>query len=53
MEKYDRQMRLWGQEGQEKLKESKVLVINLCGSSCEALKNLVLAGIGHFLLIDD
>lgn len=52
--KYDRQLRLWGASGQEALEESHILLIN-SGSGVtgvEALKNLVLPGLGHFTLVD-
>ncbi|KAM0716965.1 hypothetical protein Q7P37_006817 [Cladosporium fusiforme] len=52
--KYDRQLRLWGASGQEALEETHILLIN-SGSGVtgiEALKNLVLPGIGHFSILD-
>ncbi|CAB9498595.1 activating enzyme subunit 1 [Seminavis robusta] len=42
---YDRQIRLWGKEAQEKMAKAKVLYIHVTGVSSEVLKNLVLAGI--------
>jgi len=42
---YDRQIRLWGAEAQQKIQNSKVLYLHVTGSSSEALKNLCLAGI--------
>ena len=42
---YDRQIRLWGAEAQEKMSSAKVLYINTTGISSEILKNLVLAGV--------
>lgn len=51
--KYDRQLRLWGPEGQELLNTSRVCVLNSSGVSSEVLKNLVLPGIGFFTIIDD
>lgn len=42
---YDRQIRLWGKEAQDKMAKAKVLYINVTGVSSEILKNLVLAGI--------
>mmetsp|Transcript_30546 Transcript_30546/g.32938 ORF Transcript_30546/g.32938 Transcript_30546/m.32938 type:complete len:372 (-) Transcript_30546:2480-3595(-) len=42
---YDRQIRLWGAEAQEKIQNSKVFYLHITGSSSEVLKNLCLAGI--------
>ncbi len=42
---YDRQIRLWGAEAQEKMSSAKVLYIHTTGISSEILKNLVLAGV--------
>lgn len=62
--KYDRQLRLWAASGQQALEESRVLLINSDGPidgrdtavsgvvGVEALKNLVLPGIGGFTVID-
>ena len=41
---YDRQIRLWGIQAQEKMQNSKILVSGVSGIHCEILKNLVLAG---------
>ncbi|KAJ9292739.1 hypothetical protein DTO271G3_8438 [Paecilomyces variotii] len=62
--KYDRQLRLWAASGQQALEESRVLLINSDGPidgmdtpvsgvvGVEALKNLVLPGIGGFTVVD-
>eukprot|EP00929_Paragymnodinium_shiwhaense_P016338 TRINITY_DN12462_c0_g1_i1.p1 TRINITY_DN12462_c0_g1~~TRINITY_DN12462_c0_g1_i1.p1 ORF type:complete len:347 (+),score=98.72 TRINITY_DN12462_c0_g1_i1:69-1109(+) len=42
---YDRQLRLWGVQAQQRLLKSKVLLWGLEGSNVELCKNLVLAGI--------
>eukprot|EP00931_Biecheleriopsis_adriatica_P054854 TRINITY_DN32321_c0_g1_i1.p1 TRINITY_DN32321_c0_g1~~TRINITY_DN32321_c0_g1_i1.p1 ORF type:complete len:348 (+),score=123.63 TRINITY_DN32321_c0_g1_i1:38-1081(+) len=42
---YDRQLRLWGVQAQQRLLNAKVLVWGLEGSNVEACKNLVLAGV--------
>lgn len=42
---YDRQLRLWGVQAQQRLLNAKVLIWGLEGSNVEACKNLVLAGI--------
>jgi molybdopterin/thiamine biosynthesis adenylyltransferase len=43
--RYDRQVRLWGAESQQKMMNSKILYIHVTGISAEILKNLALAGI--------
>ncbi|KUF92598.1 dimethyladenosine transferase [Phytophthora nicotianae] len=52
-DKYDRQLRLWGAEGQRRLANTQVLLIGSCATGSEALKNLVLPGIGRFSILDD
>ncbi len=51
--KYDRQLRLWGANGQKALTESCIILINATAAGTESLKNLVLPGIGSFHIIDD
>ncbi|GMM27850.1 Ula1 protein [Martiniozyma asiatica (nom. inval.)] len=51
--KYDRQLRLWSSNGQQKLSESHVAMINISIAGTELLKNLVLPGVGHITIIDD
>ncbi|KAK2855692.1 hypothetical protein FQN49_004938 [Arthroderma sp. PD_2] len=62
--KYDRQLRLWAASGQQALEGSRVLLINSDGPvdsdnlevagvvGVETLKNLVLPGIGGFMIVD-
>ncbi|WVR06645.1 hypothetical protein IAU60_003677 [Kwoniella sp. DSM 27419] len=50
---YDRQIRLWGVEAQNRMRSSTVLVLSLRGSAHETIKNLVLAGIGRLIVADD
>lgn len=54
LERYTRQIRLprIGVEGQEKLKEAKVLVIGAGGLGCAALSYLGAAGIGNIGIMD-
>jgi len=51
---YDRQLRLWGVEAQNRMRSSHIL---LCGSflgiSTEVAKNIVLAGVGRVTLLDE
>ncbi|EPX74736.1 SUMO E1-like activator enzyme Rad31 [Schizosaccharomyces octosporus yFS286] len=49
---YDRQIRLWGFNAQQALKQSRVLLITASPLSNEIAKNLVLAGIGELCLQD-
>lgn len=51
-QKYDRQLRLWGDDGQRLLGDAKICLINVTATSTEILKNIVLAGIGSFTIID-
>eukprot|EP00644_Phytophthora_capsici_P011720 jgi/Phyca11/529878/estExt2_fgenesh1_pm.C_PHYCAscaffold_500037 len=52
-DKYDRQLRLWGPEGQRRLASTHVLLVGSCATASEALKNLVLPGVGRFTVLDD
>lgn len=51
-EKYDRQLRLWGEDGQARLEKAHVCLINGGATGTESLKNLVLPGIGAFTIVD-
>ncbi|PFH53918.1 hypothetical protein AMATHDRAFT_717 [Amanita thiersii Skay4041] len=50
--RYDRQMRLWGIEAQQRIRNATILVVRLKGVATEAIKNLVLAGIGRLVIVD-
>jgi amyloid beta precursor protein binding protein 1 len=50
--KYDRQLRLWGAHGQKCLSEARICLLNAGATGTEALKNLVLPGMGHFTIVD-
>lgn len=52
-DKYDRQLRLWGTSGQRALENTLVVLFGTAASGTETLKNLVLPGVGSFLIIDD
>lgn len=52
-QRYDRQLRLWASSGQSSLERSRILVIGASALSAQILKNLVLPGIGSFVLLDD
>lgn len=51
-QKYDRQLRIWGEIGQTSLATSSLLVINATALAIEALKNLVLPGLASFTILD-
>ena len=50
--KYDRQLRLWGAQGQKALSEAHVLLLGAGPAGTETLKNLVLPGVGRFTVVD-
>ena len=52
-DKYDRQLRLWGANGQRALSMSRIVLIHATAVGTETLKNLVLPGIGSFHIIDE
>ncbi|KAJ5179572.1 DNA damage tolerance protein rad31 [Penicillium capsulatum] len=49
---YDRQIRLWGVQAQEKIRSANILLISVRALANEVAKNLVLAGIGSLTIID-
>lgn len=51
--KYDRQIRLWGAKGQRLLGESKIALLGCSGPGIEAVKNLVLPGVGSVDIWDE
>ncbi|KAF8827765.1 hypothetical protein HHX47_DHR4000429 [Lentinula edodes] len=50
--RYDRQIRLWGIEAQQRMRNATILVVRLRGTATETIKNIVLAGIGKLILVD-
>eukprot|EP01013_Petalomonas_cantuscygni_P021184 TRINITY_DN4024_c0_g1_i2.p1 TRINITY_DN4024_c0_g1~~TRINITY_DN4024_c0_g1_i2.p1 ORF type:complete len:465 (+),score=37.75 TRINITY_DN4024_c0_g1_i2:54-1397(+) len=50
--RYDRQLRVWGADGQRKLGDTHVLVVGAGPLGLEVAKNLVLAGVGLLTLSD-
>lgn len=50
--KYDRQVRIWGDDGQQALGRGSICVLNASTVATELLKNLVLAGIASFTIVD-
>lgn len=53
VDKYDRQIRLWGSLGQKRLANSVVILFGAKSIGCETVKNLVLPGIGEVIVVDD
>ncbi|KAK8199359.1 NEDD8-activating enzyme E1 regulatory subunit [Phyllosticta capitalensis] len=49
---YDRQIRLWGVQAQERLRSANVLLISMKALANEVAKNLVLAGIKSLTVVD-
>ncbi|KAF5398745.1 Amyloid beta protein binding protein 1 [Paragonimus heterotremus] len=52
-QRYDRQLRLWGDHGQFAIENAKVCLIRSGAMGAEILKNLVLPGIGSFTIVDN
>ncbi|CAH1967077.1 unnamed protein product [Acanthoscelides obtectus] len=52
-ELYDRQIRLWGIESQEKLRAADVLLIGVRALGAEIAKNILLSGINSLTILDD
>ncbi|RWA12896.1 hypothetical protein EKO27_g2198 [Xylaria grammica] len=50
---YDRQIRLWGMQAQQKIQAANILLISMKAIANEIAKNLVLAGIGSLTIVDD
>uniref|UniRef100_A0A7S3ANC6 NEDD8-activating enzyme E1 regulatory subunit n=1 Tax=Haptolina ericina TaxID=156174 RepID=A0A7S3ANC6_9EUKA len=50
--RYDRQLRLWGEHGQQAMEDCSICLINGSATGTETLKNLVLPGIGSFTVVD-
>ncbi|KAE8449144.1 hypothetical protein EG329_008528 [Mollisiaceae sp. DMI_Dod_QoI] len=49
---YDRQIRLWGVQAQEKIRSANILLITMKALANEVAKNLVLAGIHSLTIVD-
>jgi len=52
-ELYDRQLRLWGVQVQQRIGCAKILVCGLSGISSEVCKNLILSGVEAVTIVDD
>jgi molybdopterin/thiamine biosynthesis adenylyltransferase len=53
LERYDRQITMFGTDGQEKLKNSKVAVVGVGGIGSPVAYYLAAAGVGTLLLVDN
>jgi amyloid beta precursor protein binding protein 1 len=51
-ERNDRQLRLWGVHGQERIIQAHVCLLNATAVGSEVLKNIVLPGFGQFSIVD-
>ncbi len=49
---YDRQIRLWGMQAQEKIRSANILLVTIKAMGNEIAKNLVLAGINSLTILD-
>ncbi|KAF9778751.1 hypothetical protein BJ322DRAFT_1102092 [Thelephora terrestris] len=50
---YDRQIRLWGLEAQQRMRNATILVLTIRGLATEVVKNIVLAGVGKLIIADN
>ncbi|KAG2428848.1 hypothetical protein HYH02_014260 [Chlamydomonas schloesseri] len=50
--RYDRQLRIWGTHGQQRLESCCICLLNCGPTGSETLKNLVLGGIASFTIVD-
>lgn len=53
MAQYDRQIRLWGAEAQQRIRNANILLISVRALGTEIAKNLTLAGVQSLTIIDD
>jgi ubiquitin-like 1-activating enzyme E1 A len=49
---YDRQIRLWGAQAQERIRSANILLISLRALGTEIAKNLTLAGVKSLTIVD-
>jgi ubiquitin-like 1-activating enzyme E1 A len=53
MAQYDRQIRLWGAEAQQRIRSANILLVSLRALGTEIAKNLTLAGVRSLTIIDE
>jgi amyloid beta precursor protein binding protein 1 len=51
-ERNDRQLRLWGIHGQDRIDNANVCLLNASAVGAEVLKNIILPGFGKFSVVD-
>lgn len=51
--RYDRQIRLWGDQGQSCIGDADVCLLGSSVTACEVAKNLVLAGVKSIFIVDN
>lgn len=49
---YDRQLRLWGVQSQQRLQASKVAIVGMNAVQAEISKNVILAGLNELTIFD-
>lgn len=49
---YDRQLRLWGVQSQQRLQVSKVALVGINAAQSEIAKNIILAGLNELTIYD-
>lgn len=49
----DRSERLWGADGQKRLAEAHIVLLGATAAGAEALKNVILPGLGRFTIVDN
>jgi molybdopterin/thiamine biosynthesis adenylyltransferase len=52
LSRYERQIKIFGKEGQEKLNKARVVVVGMGGLGSAVSIYLTAAGIGHLVVID-
>lgn len=52
-QRFDRQLRLWGHEGQRALEDAHVCLLGVSSAGSEMLKNMVLPNLGFFTVVDE
>jgi len=50
--RYDRQIRIWGRDGQRRLETARVCLLGADADGAEAMKNLVLGGVASYTIVD-
>ncbi|CUG92064.1 Hypothetical protein, putative [Bodo saltans] len=52
-QKFDRQLRLWGSDGQTSIERAHVVLLGVTSVGCEVLKNMILPNLGSFSVVDN